>query len=68
MMVASNRGFLPIETLGTLPESRLICRIPIFRGAHPLLRNYCVFWEKGQNNEDVLEFTELLEGMFCKEF
>lgn len=64
LMVASNRGFLPIEAVGTLPEpAQGICRIPLYHKKQQLQRNYCAFWEKERTNYYIEEFAELLRQL-----
>ena len=51
LMTVGNRGFLPVESVGTLPAtSPTIRRLPIMRGGVQLRRNYCVFWQKERSN------------------
>ena len=43
-MVVSNRGFMPIEAVGTLPPPATgITRIPLYHHHKTLQRNYCAF-------------------------
>lgn len=47
LMVAGNRGFLPVEEAGSLPpEGPAVRRVPITRNGRRMQRNYCVFWKK----------------------
>lgn len=64
MMAASNRGFLPIESIGTLPaEGPSIRRLPLCRGEQQILRNYCLFWNKNHAGYYVEEFAEILRRL-----
>ena len=64
LLVASNRGFLPLESVGTLPPAGTsVCRLPIFRNGRQLTRNYCAFWRKEQSGYYVEEFAEILRGL-----
>ena len=64
LMVLGNRGFLPIESVGTLPQvSDGMRRIPLYRGKEPLKRNYCAFWRKERTNYYIEEFARILHGM-----
>ena len=68
LLVVSNRGFLPVESVGTLPpEGASIRRLPICRNGRQILRNYCAFWKKEQSNYYVEEFAETLKNLFGKE-
>lgn len=64
LMVVSNRGFLPIEAVGTLPPPAPgISRIPLYHHDKQLQRNYCAFWEKAKTNYYIEEFAELLRQL-----
>ena len=64
LMVAGNRGFLPIESVGTLPPAgAAIRRLPIVRNGQQLQRNYCVFWLKEQTNYYIEEFAGILRKL-----
>lgn len=64
LMVAGNRGFLPIESVGTLPPAgAAIRRLPIVRNGQQLQRNYCVFWLKDQTNYYIEEFAGILRKL-----
>lgn len=66
LMVAGNRGFLPVESVGTLPPAgSAIRRIPIVRNGQPLRRNYCVFWLKERGNYYMEEFAAILRELLC---
>lgn len=64
LMVAGNRGFLPIESVGTLPPAgAMIRRLPIVQNGRQLQRNYCVFWLKERTNYYIEEFAEILRKL-----
>lgn len=64
LMVAGNRGFLPIESVGTLPPAgAMIRRLPIVQNGRQLQRNYCVFWLKEWTNYYIEEFAEILRKL-----
>ena len=64
LLVASNRGFLPVEQAGTLPaESPSIRRLPIYKDGKPFLRNYCMFWKKDRSSYYIEEFAEILHRL-----
>ena len=68
LMVLSNRGFLPVESVGTLPPAGLsIKRLPICRGDRQVMRNYCAFWRKDQSNYYIEEFADILRKLMTKE-
>ena len=47
LMVAGNRGFLPVERVGTLPPCGTgVKRLPVMERGQQLKRNYCLFWVK----------------------
>ena len=64
LLVASNRGFLPIESLGTLPPvGASIRRLPVYQGGQQLRRNYCVFWRKDKTNAYIQDFANILQRL-----
>jgi DNA-binding transcriptional LysR family regulator len=68
LMVVGNRGFLPIESIGTLPpEGASIRRLPLCRGEQQLFRNYCLFWNKEHTNYYIEEFARLLRKLIHPE-
>ena len=68
LMVAGNRGFLPIESVGTLPPAgAAIRRLPIVRNGRQLQRNYCVFWLKEQTNYYIEEFAAIVRKLLTSE-
>lgn len=67
LMVVSNRGFLPIESVGTLPpEGTSIRRLPIYQGDRRIMRNYCVFWRKDKTNYYIEEFADTLHKLLTE--
>lgn len=68
LMVVGNRGFLPVESVGTLlPEGLSARRLPLCREGKQIQRNYCVFWRKERSNYYIEEFAELLRRLLHKE-
>lgn len=68
LLVVSNRGFLPIERVGTLPpEGASIRRLPICRNGRQILRSYCVFWKKEGSSSYVEEFAGILRNLLNRE-
>ena len=64
LMVVSNRGFMPIEAVGTLPPPASgIIRIPLYHHDKPVQRNYCAGWAKDRTNYYLEEFAELLRKL-----
>ena len=64
LLVISNRGFLPVESVGTLPPEGLsIRRLPIVQNGKQILRNYCVFWRKEQANRYMEEVAAILRKL-----
>ena len=64
LMVVSNRGFLPIESVGTLPpEGVSVRRLPVFRNGRQIRRNFCAFWKKDKTNYYIEEFARILREL-----
>lgn len=62
LMVINNRGFMPIESVGSVSQHNLsIQRIPLYKGKEQLKRNYCAFWSKDKSNYYIEEFTAILD-------
>lgn len=67
LLVAGNRGFLPIESVGTLPQPvGTIRRIPLVKDQAAITRKYCAFWQKKRSNYYIEEFAELLMELLIK--
>ena len=65
LMVVGNRGFLPVEDVGSLPQpSPTIRRLPLFSNERQIQRNYCAFWQKERSNYYIEEFAETLRKQF----
>ena len=63
----SNRGFLPVESVGTLPPAGAsIRRLPICEGDQQIMRNYCAFWRKDRTNYYIEEFADILHRLLEK--
>ncbi len=61
LMVIGNRGFLPVEAVGKLPEvSGAIKRVPLFRKNRRVTRKYCLFWQEEKTGYYIEEFAEML--------
>ena len=64
LLVLSNRGFLPIESVGTLPpEGDAIRRLPIYQDDQQIMRNYCLFWRKECTKYYIEEFAGILHKL-----
>lgn len=64
LMVAGNRGFLPVERVGTLPPCGTgVKRLPIMERGQQLKRNYCLFWVKEKASYYIEEFAEILRKL-----
>lgn len=64
LLVVSNRGFLPIESVGTLPpEGSSVRRLPVYSGESQVTRNYCLFWRKDLSNYYIEEFAAMLKKL-----
>ena len=63
LMVTGNRGFLPVEAVGKLPEvSGVIKRIPLFRKNRRVTRKYCIFWQEARTGYYIEEFARMLQA------
>lgn len=68
LMAASNRGFLPVESVGTLPPTTAaVRRLPVVQDGQPLTRNYCAFWRKDRTNYYIEEFAEILYALLHRD-
>ena len=68
LMVVGGRGFLPVESIGTLPPvGASIKRLPVCRGDRQIFRNYCLFWNKEHSNYYIEEFAGLLKKLILRE-
>ena len=64
LMVAGNRGFLPVERVGTLPPCGTgVKRLPIMERGQQLKRNYCLFRVKENASYYIEEFAEILRKL-----
>ncbi|MBQ8983298.1 MAG: LysR family transcriptional regulator [Lachnospiraceae bacterium] len=63
LMVIGNRGFLPVEAVGKLPEvSGSIKRIPLYRKNRRVTRKYCLFWSEERTGYYIEEFARMLQA------
>lgn len=65
MMVAGNRGWLPIESKEKSREtSGIVRRIPLHDGNGHTSSEYYAFWPKSKANPLVAEFADILKELF----
>jgi len=65
MMVAGNRGFMPVETREQTGRSgSIVRRIPLVGQAGQLKNEYYAYWPKDRENVLIREFADILTGMF----
>ncbi len=66
IMVASQRGFLPIEGIKDShhDSSSAIRHIPLLRNGSPVTKNYCAFWKKENTGFHLEEFARILKNRF----
>ena len=65
MMVAGNRGWMPVESRERAGRTgTVIRRIPLHDGAGHSKSEYYAFWPKTRTNPLVEEFAGMLEGLF----
>lgn len=69
MMVAGNRGFLPLETREEkrCSTGTIIKRVPLVNATGQLQRDYYAFWPKARSNWIVTEFARILKGLLVPE-
>ena len=61
LLVAGNRGYLPLESFSPTPPSGTASRcLPLYRSGSPMMRHYCLFWHKANSTYYVEEFARLL--------
>lgn len=65
MMVISGQGFLPVEGSSQVTTfGASLHRVPLWRGAEQITRNYCLFWKKDNSGYYVEEFASILQSKF----
>ena len=65
MMVAGNRGFMPVETRERTPRTgAAIRRIPLVGPGGQLKSEYYCYWPRDRTNNLIEEFASILAGMF----
>jgi DNA-binding transcriptional LysR family regulator len=68
MMVAGNRGFMPVETRAQNGRSgSAIRRIPLVGPQGQLKSEYYCYWPKDRTNRLIEELSDILAGMFEEE-
>lgn len=62
MLVAGNRGFLPIEEVGTsFTLTGSAVRVPLYRNGTQIIRKYCLFRRKDNTNTYAERFSEIIK-------
>ena len=64
LMVAANKGFMPVEDSTHIQDSTTIKRIPLYRNNIHLTRDYCLFWKKEKSGYYIEEFADILHKIF----
>lgn len=65
VMVAANRGFLPVEGRENLPQAgSTIQRIPLVRDEKQITHDYYAFWKKENVSEYIQTFADILSESF----
>ena len=64
LMVAGNKGFMPLEGHTDVEQSTTIKRIPIYQDGKQMTRNYCLFWKKERTGYYIEEFAQILYDIF----
>lgn len=68
MMVAGNRGFMPIEMRAQTPRTgSAIRRIPLVGQDGQLKSEYYAYWPKDRTNKLIEEFADILAGLLARE-
>lgn len=68
MMVLGQRGFLPIDAIGKLPEAMAgIKRLPLYQKDKRMQRNYFVCWQKDKTNYYIEEFARIIKKLLNDE-
>ena len=63
MLVVGNRGFLPIEEVGTpLTAMGSIVRVPLYRNGTQIIRKYCLFRKRDNQNTYAEKFSEIIKS------
>lgn len=64
LLVASNKGFLPIEKTLKEEENNGLKIIPLYNKNTQMNRNYYAFWKKLNDNQFIEEFANILSKEF----
>lgn len=66
LWAAAGMGYLPADGgVSALPPG--LVRLPLMRGGTQMVRNYCAFWKKGNDNPYIPLFAQLLRQQIQKE-
>lgn len=66
LLAAAGMGYLPADGGVTAMPPGLV-RLPLMRGGEQMLRNYCAFWKKGNDNPYVSPFAQMLRQKLLEE-
>ncbi len=67
LMVAGNRGFMPVERIGAFGQINPAAkRLPLLRNQKQIERNYCAFWKVKNSNYYIEEFANELKSQLHK--
>lgn len=62
MLVVGNRGFLPIEEVGTsFTLTGSAVRVPLYRNGTQIIRKYCLFRRKDSTNTYAERFSDIIK-------
>lgn len=64
IMIAGNRGFMPIDDFTNDDYFKTIKRIPLYRDGKQLERDYCLFWKVENSGYYVEELASILSEAF----
>ena len=64
LLVASNKGFLPIEKTLKEEKNNGLKIIPLYNKNAQMNRNYYAFWKKSNDNQFIEEFANILSKEF----
>lgn len=69
LIVTGNRGCLPIETFDDQRTADLgITRVQLTKNQQPILRNYCAFWAKKNQNPYVDPFATIMLSIISTQY
>lgn len=66
LLAAAGKGYLLADGSGFAAET-VLKRLPLYRNGSRIMRSYCAFWKKGNDNAYIPLFAELLKEKLQKE-